>query len=46
VNRVLAPDDLLDAARSLASELASLPEDMPESSKRGFVAHQPRLFES
>jgi enoyl-CoA hydratase/carnithine racemase len=46
VNRVLEPEGLLDAARSLASELASLPEDMPESSKRGFVAHQPRLFES
>jgi len=46
VNRVLEPDDLLNAAQTLASELASLPEGMPESSKRGFVAHQPRLFES
>ena len=46
VNRVLAPEDLLDAARTLASDLVSLPEDMPESTKRGFVAHQPRLFES
>jgi enoyl-CoA hydratase len=46
VNRVLEPDDLLDAARTLARDIASLPEDIPESAKRGFVAHQPRLFES
>jgi enoyl-CoA hydratase len=46
VNRVLAPEELLDAARALATDLASLPADMPESAKRGFVAHQPRLFEA
>ncbi len=46
VNRVLAPADLLEAARTLAIDLATLPADMPESSKRAFVAHQPRLFES
>ncbi|MFQ5417089.1 MAG: enoyl-CoA hydratase/isomerase family protein [Myxococcota bacterium] len=46
VNRVLELEELLDAARTLARDLASLPEDMPESAKRGFVAHQPRLFES
>jgi len=46
VNRVVEPEELLDAARTLAADLAALPEDMPESSKRGFVAHQPRLFGS
>jgi len=46
VNRILAPEDLLDAARELASDIASLPEQMPENSKREFVAHQPRLFDS
>ncbi len=45
VNRVLAPEELVDAARALAREVASLPEGVPESAKRGFVAHQPRLFE-
>ncbi len=46
VNRVLGADDLLEAADSLARDLATMPEDVPESAKRGFVAHQPRLFES
>ena len=46
VNRVLEPAELLDAARGLAREVASLPEGMSESTKRGFVALQPRLFES
>lgn len=46
VNRVLAPEELVEAARTLARELASLPEGVPESAKRGFVAHQPRLFEA
>ncbi|MCP4037620.1 MAG: enoyl-CoA hydratase/isomerase family protein [bacterium] len=46
VNHVLAPEELLAAATSLASEVAALPADIPESAKRGFVAHQPRLFES
>ena len=46
VNRVVEPAELLDSARALAREIASLPEGMSESTKRGFVAHQPRLFES
>jgi len=46
VNCVLEPDALLDAARALAREIASLPEEMPGLAKRGFVAQQPRLFES
>ncbi len=46
VSRVLEPTELLDAARALASGVASLPEGMAESAKRGFVALQPRLFEA
>jgi len=46
VNRVLAPEELVDAARTLARDVASLPKDVSEGAKRGFVAHQPRLFES
>ena len=46
VNRVLGQDELLESATALARDLASLPEDIPESAKRVFVAHQPRLFES
>jgi enoyl-CoA hydratase len=46
VNRVLAADELVDAARTLACELASQPDGVPEAAKRGFVAHQPRLFEA
>jgi len=46
VNRVLAPEDLVETARSLACDVASLPEGVAESAKRGFVAHQPRLFEA
>ena len=46
VNRVLAPEDLVEAARTLARDVASLPAGVPESAKRGFVAHQPRLFEA
>ena len=46
VNRVLAAEELVDTARTLASDVASLPEGMSESVKRGFVTHQPRLFES
>ncbi len=46
VNRVLAPEELVDAALTLAREVASLPKGVSESAKRGFVAHQPRLFES
>ena len=46
VNRVVEPDKLLSVAVTAAREIAGLPEDMPESAKRGFIAHQPRLFES
>jgi enoyl-CoA hydratase/carnithine racemase len=46
VNRVLEPAELLDAALALAREIAALPDGMAESAKRGFVAHQPRLFEA
>jgi enoyl-CoA hydratase/carnithine racemase len=46
VNRVIAPEALVDAARTLAHEVASLPDGVAENAKRGFVAHQPRLFES
>jgi enoyl-CoA hydratase/carnithine racemase len=46
VNRVVEPGELLDVAVTAAREIAGLPEDMPESAKRGFVAQQPRLFES
>jgi enoyl-CoA hydratase len=46
VNRVVEPAELLDAARALAREIASLPEGISESAKRGFVALQSRLFES
>lgn len=46
VNRVVEPGALLDAARSAAREIAALPEGIPEGAKRGFVALQPRLFES
>jgi enoyl-CoA hydratase/carnithine racemase len=46
VNRILAPEELLDSAQQLARDIASLPADIPESSKREFVAQQPRLFDS
>ena len=46
VNRVVEPDDLLEAARTAAREIAALPAGMPENAKRGFVAQQPRLFGS
>jgi enoyl-CoA hydratase len=46
VNRVVEPGELLDVAVTAAREIAGLPEDMPEQAKRGFVAHQPRLFEA
>ena len=46
VNRVLEPGDLLDAARALASEIASLPDGLAVSAKRGFVTLQARLFEA
>ncbi|MBW2314905.1 MAG: enoyl-CoA hydratase/isomerase family protein [Deltaproteobacteria bacterium] len=46
VNRVVEPAELLEAARALAREIAALPEGIPEDAKRGFIALQPRLFES
>lgn len=46
VNQVLEPAELLEAARTLAREIASLPEGVSETAKRGFVALQPRLFGS
>lgn len=46
VNRVVEPEELLEVARALALDLASLPDGIAETTKRGFVAQQPRLFES
>ena len=46
VNRVVEPEELLDAAVATAREIASLPEGLPEAAKRGFVTQQPRLFEA
>jgi hypothetical protein len=43
---VLAPEELVDAAQTLGRDAASLPEGVSESTKRGFVAQQPRIFES
>jgi enoyl-CoA hydratase/carnithine racemase len=45
-NRVLEPDDLLDAALATAGEIASLPDGMAKTVKRSFLAQQPRLFGS
>ena len=45
VNRVLEPDELLEAASAAARETASLPEGVVEAAKRSFLAQQPRLFE-
>ncbi len=44
VNRVVPGDELLAAAGALAATIASLPEGVAASSKRGFVAHQPEIF--
>jgi enoyl-CoA hydratase len=46
VNRVVEPGELLDAAGAAARVIASLPEGMPETVKRSFVAQQPRIFEA
>ncbi len=46
VSRVVESHELLDAARTLAGEIAALPEGMPESLKRSFLENQPGLFES
>jgi enoyl-CoA hydratase/carnithine racemase len=45
VNRVLDPDELLDCARALAREIASLPPGVAQAAKQSFLAQQPRLFE-
>jgi enoyl-CoA hydratase/carnithine racemase len=44
VNRVVSADELLTVAGELASVVASLPDGVASSSKRGFVAHQAELF--
>jgi enoyl-CoA hydratase len=46
VNAVHDPDALLGAAGELAASIVALPEALPVSTKRQFLAHQPRLFES
>ncbi|MFQ5515422.1 MAG: enoyl-CoA hydratase/isomerase family protein [Myxococcota bacterium] len=46
VNRVLEPAELLEAARTVAREIAALPEGMAENAKQSFVVQQPPLFES
>ena len=46
VNRVVEPDELLESASATAREIASLPEGMPETAKRSFLAQQPRIFET
>ena len=46
INRVIAPAELMDTARALAGEIASLPEGVAAMAKSNFVAGQPRLFES
>jgi len=45
VNRVVAPDELLETARALAQQTASLPQGIAEAAKRSFLVQQPRLFE-
>jgi enoyl-CoA hydratase len=45
VNRVVEPGGLLEAARTLAREIAALPAGVAEAAKRSFLAEQPRLFE-
>ncbi|MAG30426.1 MAG: enoyl-CoA hydratase [Deltaproteobacteria bacterium] len=46
VNRVVEPEQLIDAARGVALEIAGLPEGVAALAKRGFVDHQPQLFEA
>jgi enoyl-CoA hydratase len=45
VNSVVEPPALLEAARSVAREIASLPEGLAAAIKHGFVESQPSLFE-
>jgi enoyl-CoA hydratase len=44
VNRVVEPPELMETARGLAREIASLPEGLAEAIKRSFLSKQPRLF--
>ncbi len=44
VNRVVEPEELVATSMTLAQAIASLPEGVAESSKRGFVGHQPQVF--
>ena len=46
VNSVHAPEVLMSAASELAASIAALPDPLPASIKKLFLAHQPRLFES
>lgn len=46
VNRVHEPEALMDASRELAASIAALPDTLPQSTKRLFLAHQAELFES
>ena len=45
VNSVHAPEALMNAASELAASIAALPDPLPASIKKLFLAHQPRLFE-
>ncbi len=44
VNRVVSAEELLPVATQLAQSIASLPAGLAQSSKQGFVAHQPEVF--
>jgi len=46
VNGLHEPGALMGAAQELATSIAALPETLPASTKRQFLTHQPRLFES
>jgi enoyl-CoA hydratase len=45
VNRVVEPPELMETARGLAREIATLPEGLAEAIKRSFLSKQPALFE-
>ncbi len=44
VNRVVEPEDLLPATTTLAATIATLPPEVAENAKRGFVALQRPVF--
>ncbi|MCP4005480.1 MAG: enoyl-CoA hydratase/isomerase family protein [bacterium] len=46
VNAIHEPEVLLDAARELASSIATLPDGLPAETKRQFLVRQPLLFAS